>query len=1054
MSLYIHHTTFDEILGNTQEIEKLHEKKARKLAEKVTSDSNLISKIIKIYGEGRNNTTEDSFFSPNTNVINKITVPDFQREYVWSTKNSNEIGDFLHDITEVYNFLVTKKNDSNADDYLRNLDHETGLFFGNIIFLLKGNEFEVIDGQQRFTTIFLFLAAYRTWIQYRLRDEDLIDNAKKEELTKLIDFCNACFFRADQYFFEPSLTIKTIFDKYVSKHWFDQDCADLVYQKSISQSDFEKKSKNFLPKDFRESSFNNKNEMLSEWEVLGYSVAESQLITSIFQKFIEGINKHFSSIENISLIANIFKKIKFSRVVVDDEEEAYVFFERTNSRGATLEIYDLLKAYVFGNSGKNELSTYKAKWQEIIQNKADKVSNIQLVKYFWNSMGGGAKADTVFKHIKNKYHPNFYNREESISNLVEDIHLFSEFYYICTKSRFSISEFKEFLQKLNKLHGFSTEDNKFVNRHNTSERFNKLAKSLNALTTFGHVLHIPMVFSILNVFYKFGMQKDNEVKRADQLIAFFDSLEKVHFRLKVMSTAPNFYESTYHGYAMKFHSILSKNEKFNLWKKIADYYYFSKAKQIKESNNTNNLAEHYITPSEVDFFYEKFSNSDIENFQPFNPQLIKQSITKTDEYFSKASAILFKEFATSYYHQIVLKYDSAKESFDFGQEPLRVSRAKIDNFESKYKLLSKDFEVWPHENKFIYMGQFYENKKIIKLQQDGSLKWKDFDKELDSIEHQELAPMYREYFQYLKAIYKLSNLHTGRCLNRSFDIEPGYSYDDAYNSIKKFKDRFVLIPHQTFYKFRGKRLTYYENSSKDDFCEYRSEISKIKPDPYEFFDKYLIQTLTSIKDAEKYPQGPSAYEKFIEGVIEKNSELKYREKNKNALVRYLLSGFNKKLPVYDFNEDDHKTTFTLDHIHPKKFDDIPPPWVNDIGNLFLLDGELNNDYNTVSAYVKIYDLYKYKRDFIINYEETLQTVEDLYVSESKYENYNFNSDEFLVYKDEVPVNDIWSNEKLEQIVRTRTEKIAIESYSIWEPNIDSAKDLIEKNQNKKRKFSI
>ncbi|MDB5142260.1 MAG: hypothetical protein JWQ66_973 [Mucilaginibacter sp.] len=86
---------------------------------------------------------------------NKISVPSYQRAYSWETENdsgkpSKQVNVFLSDL-EDYNKSETK----------------TPYYFGHFLFEDKlGNHYGVIDGQQRLTTIVIFLSAL--FMQLRL----------------------------------------------------------------------------------------------------------------------------------------------------------------------------------------------------------------------------------------------------------------------------------------------------------------------------------------------------------------------------------------------------------------------------------------------------------------------------------------------------------------------------------------------------------------------------------------------------------------------------------------------------------------------------------------------------------------------------------------------------------------------------------------------------------------------------------------------------------------------------------------------------------------------
>ena len=79
---------------------------------------------------------------------NKIFVPTYQRAYSWDTeldssKAPKQVNTFLCDLEE-YNRSATKSK----------------YYFGHFLFEQRSeNEFGVIDGQQRLTTIVIFLSA-------------------------------------------------------------------------------------------------------------------------------------------------------------------------------------------------------------------------------------------------------------------------------------------------------------------------------------------------------------------------------------------------------------------------------------------------------------------------------------------------------------------------------------------------------------------------------------------------------------------------------------------------------------------------------------------------------------------------------------------------------------------------------------------------------------------------------------------------------------------------------------------------------------------------------
>ena len=83
---------------------------------------------------------------------NLIKVPDYQRDYVWKT--GSEIEEFWQDLEEHY---VDIQRESNKN----------GLFLGNLILCNPENSdtFQIVDGQQRITTIFILLISFRSWLK-------------------------------------------------------------------------------------------------------------------------------------------------------------------------------------------------------------------------------------------------------------------------------------------------------------------------------------------------------------------------------------------------------------------------------------------------------------------------------------------------------------------------------------------------------------------------------------------------------------------------------------------------------------------------------------------------------------------------------------------------------------------------------------------------------------------------------------------------------------------------------------------------------------------------
>ncbi len=119
---------------------------------------------------------------------NQIVVPTYQRAYSWETPKEKSDRK-TH--TDVFLADLEEYNKSNA---------KTPYYFGHFLFEEKGNRFYVIDGQQRLTTIVIFLSALftrlKTIIDLREEEEVCFEDMIKRRSTfrfSTVDYDNQLF---------------------------------------------------------------------------------------------------------------------------------------------------------------------------------------------------------------------------------------------------------------------------------------------------------------------------------------------------------------------------------------------------------------------------------------------------------------------------------------------------------------------------------------------------------------------------------------------------------------------------------------------------------------------------------------------------------------------------------------------------------------------------------------------------------------------------------------------------------------------------------------------
>lgn len=98
-------------------------------------------------------------------------VPDYQREYVW--KVDDQVEQFIMDLDNEYQ---PEQKDQN------------GYFLGSVIIVKNGEKHDVIDGQQRLTTIVITMCALRDLLKDRL---DTLDKKGLEYLKTIEEWLSS-----------------------------------------------------------------------------------------------------------------------------------------------------------------------------------------------------------------------------------------------------------------------------------------------------------------------------------------------------------------------------------------------------------------------------------------------------------------------------------------------------------------------------------------------------------------------------------------------------------------------------------------------------------------------------------------------------------------------------------------------------------------------------------------------------------------------------------------------------------------------------------------------
>ena len=297
--------------------------------------------------ESRDQSVEESLFS-----TVRFMVPQFQRPYSWSEDQTNDFWDDL-------------------------IGEGTGFFIGQFIFNYEHFDtdgfVDIIDGQQRVTTIMLLCAALRDTAK-------AIGDLESSEIIQERSISASKDFDGIKYRFVASPSIKDFFENTIQGGNVDI-ALDLV------QNDEQKNI------------------------VCNYL---------IFKRRIEEIIKPLQRDEKISQIINLFSKIRNTRVIstkIFNEDDAFEIFETVNARGVELSVADLLKNYIFRKVKQEggEIDDLQIRWTDIKENLEEaEIEITKFLRYYWLSRYSFITEKKLFREIKKK---EFHSYRELLGDL-------------------------------------------------------------------------------------------------------------------------------------------------------------------------------------------------------------------------------------------------------------------------------------------------------------------------------------------------------------------------------------------------------------------------------------------------------------------------------------------------------------------------------------------------------------------------------------------------------------------------------------------------------------
>lgn len=292
----------------------------------------------------------------------KMKIPIFQRDYSWKRDNWKEL---WNDIK--IGFINKSKH-----------------YLGSIVLVENDDTMEVVDGQQRLTTIsLLYLAIISNF-------NELIDNK--------IDV-------------EQNITRANDIKKLI--------CETNLYDISSTNKLQLNENNNMVYSEYLV-----KNEVPDDKITLTES---NKLLVECFKYFKREIKRECTNdgekYQSFKLLLDYYRFISDKLILIEitasDYNNAYIIFETLNDRGLDLTVMDLLKNYLFSKVHPSKHNDIKKYWNDIIKN-VDEKNTTKFIRHYWNSYNTKVTEKGLFKVIKEKIDSQevvieFINRLEEVS---------------------------------------------------------------------------------------------------------------------------------------------------------------------------------------------------------------------------------------------------------------------------------------------------------------------------------------------------------------------------------------------------------------------------------------------------------------------------------------------------------------------------------------------------------------------------------------------------------------------------------------------------------------
>lgn len=295
----------------------------------------------------------------------RYEVPKFQRDYTWEAEHWD---DLWQDIRS----LLAEEN----------IEH----YMGYLVLQTSNNkEFQIIDGQQRLTTLSLLILATLKCLK-ELVDEGVDSEKNTMRKDSLLNSYIG--------YIDPVTLISN------NKLKLNRNGDDYYRQYLVLLKDLPLRNTNTSEKHMRDC----------------------------FKWYYDRIRKDYKTGEQLAgFIDNVVDKLFFTVIEVTDQINAFKVFETLNARGVQLSSSDLLKNYLFSvvdetKPHASEIEELENIWSKIA-GKLGEQKFEDYLRYYWNSTNRSVGKKNLFKTIKNSI-----KAKEQVFDLIRNLNDAADIY--------------------------------------------------------------------------------------------------------------------------------------------------------------------------------------------------------------------------------------------------------------------------------------------------------------------------------------------------------------------------------------------------------------------------------------------------------------------------------------------------------------------------------------------------------------------------------------------------------------------------------------------------